>query len=125
MIAFDDLPKRERAVLELVYRLGEATAKEIHAALGDETSYSTVRTFLANLETKGRLKHRQEGVRFLWSPADDSSKNGALALEKAAETFFKGSRIKAVAALLGQEEKPLAEEEYRELLALIEKARHG
>ena len=103
--ALDDLSKREREILKIVFQLGEATAREVHEKLNDGTSYSAVRTFLATLETKGRITHRLVGQRYLWVPAMDPEKEGASLIADATQTFFKGSRERAVAALFGTSSK--------------------
>ncbi len=123
MPTLEGLPKRERAILEILFRLGEATAREVQAALGDDTSYSAVRAFLATLESKGRISHRVDGQRYLWFPLGESELEGGSAIARVVDTFFKGSRERAIAALLGKGERPLDEEEYRRLLDLIDLAR--
>ncbi len=123
MAVFEGLPKRERAILEILYRLGGASAREVQAALDDGTSYSAVRAFLATLEAKGCVGHRQDGKSYLWFPASEASSEGGSALESAMRTFFEGSREKAIAALLGSGDRPLDEAEYKRLLRLINQAR--
>jgi BlaI family transcriptional regulator, penicillinase repressor len=124
MPLWEGVPKRERAILELLFRLGEATAREVQAELDDGTSYSAVRTFLATLETRGCVAHRVEGQRYLWFPAAEPEQEGVSMIHQAMLTFFKGSREKAMAALLGAENRPLDDGEYQRLLALIERARN-
>ena len=119
----EGLPKRERAILEILFRLGEATAREVQAALNDDTSYSAVRTFLSTLETKGRVAHRLDGQRYLWFPAGESEREGSSAIAGVVNTFFKGSRERAIAALLGSTDRALDEAEYERLLELIKQAR--
>lgn len=123
MAVFDDLPKREREILELVYKLGKATARQIQEALNDGTSYSAVRTFLSNLETKARINHIHEGITYLWEPKGKVEDEGALVLSEVSKTFFKGSREKTIAALLGSNQENISEEEYWKLRELIDKAR--
>jgi predicted transcriptional regulator len=82
-----------------------------------------VRAFLATLASKGRVDHRVEGQRYLWFPVGETENEGSSAVARAMNTFFKGSRTKAIAALLGADDKPLDEAEYRHLLELIERAR--
>ncbi|HRY54257.1 MAG TPA: BlaI/MecI/CopY family transcriptional regulator [Spirochaetia bacterium] len=122
MSILDGLSKREREVLKILLSLGEATAHEVEEALADGTSYSAVRTFLAALETKGRIVHRQHGQRYVWSPATDLETEGASLLEDAMSTFFSGSKARAIAALIGSDRKPLSDEEYRQLKDLIDAA---
>ncbi len=119
----DGLSKREREIGALVFRLGEATAREVQAALADGTSYSAVRTFLSALEAKHILTHRLERQKYLWSPAADPEKEGASLIAEATRTFFKGSRERAIAALIEADERPLSDEEYDRLRILIDLAR--
>jgi len=123
MTALDGLSKREREIGAIVFRLGETTARDVQEALSDGTSYSAVRTFLATLETKKILTHRLEGQRYLWSPAADPEREGASLIAEATRTFFKGSKERAIAALIETDDRPLTEEEYDRLRALIERAR--
>jgi predicted transcriptional regulator len=123
MDLWGEVPKRERAILEILFRLDEATAREVQSELMDGISYSAVRTFLATLETRGYVAHRVEGQRYLWYPVAEPEQEGVSAIRQAMRTFFKGSREKAMAALLGAEDRPLDDDEYKRLLALIERAR--
>jgi len=123
MPLFDDLPRRERAVLEALFGLGEATAREVQERLADGTSYSAVRAFLASLESRGMAGHRIDGKRYLWFPVRGAATEGRAALGKAVRVFFDGSRAEAIASLLGSGSKPLEEEEYRRLLELLERSR--
>src|SRR3954453_11918692 len=92
------LSRRERQIMEIVYRKGSATAAEVHAELPLAPSYSAVRALLRVLEDKGHLKHRQEGPRYVFSPtlARDRARKGAL--QRVLGTFFGGSVTDAVAA---------------------------
>jgi predicted transcriptional regulator len=119
---FDGLSKREREILEIAFRLGETTAREIQEALPEEASYSAVRTFLSNLEAKGKMGHRQDGLKYLWFPVGTSESEGSIAIRETAKTFFGGSRTRAIAALLGSDDAPLTKEEYRSLRELIAQA---
>jgi BlaI family transcriptional regulator, penicillinase repressor len=123
MPVFDDLPKREREIVAIVYRLGHATARDVQKTLADGTSYSAVRTFLALLESKGIITHRLEGKSYLWAPARDPEKEGASLIVEAMRTFFKGSRERAIAALIESGGQAMTEKEYAALAALIDKAR--
>lgn len=123
MALLNGLSKREREIAAIVFRLGEATARDVQDALGDGTSYSTVRAFLAVLETKGRLSHRLVGQRYLWVPAADPETEGAHIMAEAARTFFRGSRERAIAALIALDDRPLSREEIARLRDLIERSR--
>lgn len=121
-MALEDLPKRERAILELLYKLGEASARDIQKEFADDLSYSTVRTFLNNLEQRGKVSHRQSGLSFVYFPVARAEQEGLSVLKQAQETFFSGSKTKAIAALLGTDAS-ISEEEYRELKKLLDSAR--
>lgn len=123
MAPLDDLSKREREILKIVFELGEPTARQVHERLDDGTSYSAVRTFLSTLEAKGRLTHRLDGQHYLWAPVGDPEKAGASLIAEATRTFFKGSRERAIAALIDTDDTPITEEEYLHLRALIDQAR--
>jgi Predicted transcriptional regulator len=123
MSNLDGLSKREREILRIVFSLGNASAREIHAALADGTSYSAVRAFLAILESKGRVAHRAEGQKYLWSPTVDGEKEGTSQMADAVRTFFKGSKARAIAALIDSDSRPLSEDECARLQALIESAK--
>ena len=123
MPQLDGLPKRERTILEILFRLGEATAREVQTALDDGTSYSAIRAFLSSLAAKGRISHRVDGQCYLWFPLGKSELEGSKAIAGAMNIFFKGSREKAIAALLGSDDRPLDEAEYQSLKDLIERAR--
>ncbi|HSU15535.1 BlaI/MecI/CopY family transcriptional regulator [Longimicrobium sp.] len=115
-----DLGRRERQIMDAVYRLGRATAAEVLAELPDPPSYSAVRGMLRLLEDKGYLRHEQDGPRYVYLPttARDEARRSALA--HLVRTFFNDSRENAVAALLDQ---PLDEGEYRRLRTLLDHAR--
>jgi len=119
----DGLSKREREIVGIVFRLREVTAREVQYALEDGTSYSAVRTFLAALEEKGLISHRLDGQRYLWYPTVAPEMAGASLIAEATENFFRGSRERAIAALIETDQRPLSEEEYQRLKSLIEQAR--
>lgn len=121
-MALDDLPKRERAILQLLFRLGEASARDIQKEFEKELSYSTIRTFLNNLEQRGKISHRQEGLSFVYFPIAETEQQGISVLEQAQDIFFNGSKTRAIAALLGSDPS-ISEEEYRELKKLLDSAR--
>jgi len=126
MMSFaEDVPKRERMILELLFRLGEASARLVYEQLEADLSYSSVRTFLNNLEQRGRISHRQEGLSFIYFPLVQAEDEGRKVLEDARTTFFKGSREKAIAALLGAEAEGIDDEEYERLRQLLDAARTG
>jgi predicted transcriptional regulator len=115
------LGRRERQIMDAVYRLERATAAEVLADLPDPPSYSAVRGMLRLLEDKGYLRHEQDGPRYVYLPttARDEARRSALA--HLLRTFFDGSRESAMAALL--DDAPLDEDEYRRLKAALDQAR--
>jgi predicted transcriptional regulator len=118
-----DLSRRERQIVDIVYRQGRASAAEVSAELPDAPSYSSVRTFLTILERKGYLKHVEEGGRYIYLPTQPRAHVGRAALRRALQTFYGGSVEKAVAALLDISESRLSAEEMKRLARLIERAR--
>jgi predicted transcriptional regulator len=118
------LGRRERQIMDVVFRLGQATVAEVLAELPDPPSYSAVRGMLRLLEEKGYLTHEQEGPRYVYVPTADLAVVQRSALRDVVETFFNGSMEAAVAAMLGLAESPRSAEELDRLARLIEEARH-
>jgi predicted transcriptional regulator len=118
-----DLGRRERQILDAVYRLGTATVAEVRAALPDPPSYSAVRAMLARLEQHGHLGHEQQGARYLYHPLHTREEATRTALRRMMETFFEGSAARAVAAVLDASGCDLTPEQRDELDKLIERAR--
>lgn len=117
------LSRRERQIMEIVYRRGEVTAAEILADLPDPPSYSAVRGLLRILVDKQHLRHREDGPRYVYSPVVAREKARTKAVADLLETFFDGSPARAAAALLGSSRRKLSTEELDELDALIAEAR--
>ena len=115
------LTRRERQIMEILYRLGRATAGEVMANLPGDPSYSTVRTQLRVLEEKGHVRHEEIGLRYVYSPAVSRVYARKSALRHLVDTFFDGSTEKVVAALLDRDD--LSDEDLARLQALIELAR--
>src|SRR3954453_169897 len=116
-----ELGKRERQIMEAVYRLGRATVAEVRSQLADEPSYSAVRGMMRFLEEKGLLRHAQDGVRYVYQPTVAPSKARKSALQSLVHTFFGGSTREAVAALI--EDSDLEREDLDRLQDLIAQAR--
>ncbi len=121
--AFDPLARRERQIMDVVYRLGRATAAEVQAALSDPPSYSTVRALLRVMEEKGHLRHEQDGPRYVFLPTVPRDKARRSALRQLVQTFFEGSTAQAVAALLGAPDAKLTDQDLDRLSRLIDQAR--
>src|SRR6187549_3923033 len=95
------LSRRERQIMDILFRRGRATAAEVMADLPGEPSYSTVRTQLRVLEDKGHVRHEDDGVRFIYMPVARRDSARKSALRHLVDTFFDGLAEKTVAALLG------------------------
>jgi predicted transcriptional regulator len=119
------LGRRERQIMDAVYRLGHATAADVLAALPDPPSYSAVRAMLRILEEKGHLRHEQDGPRYVYRPAADAGEVGRSAVKHLLSTFFNGSAAQAVAAILGETRDGLSDAELDRLSRLIDEARAG
>ncbi len=118
-----DLSRRERQIMEVVYRTGRATAGEVLEGLPEPPSYSAVRALLKILEGKGHLRHVLEEGRYVWLPTVPRDRARRSALQSLLQTFFEGSAEKAVAALLTQSKSKLSEDELERLARLIADAR--
>lgn len=116
------LGRRERQIMDVIYRRGEASVAEVRGDLPDPPSYSAVRAMLGLLEDKGYLHHQQRGLKYVYLPADDTRKVRDSALKHMVSTFFGGSPEKAVAALLEMSDTKLSAKEKQYLSQLIKKA---
>src|SRR5262245_4410769 len=121
--ALSSLSRRERQIMEILYRRGRATAGEVMEDLTGDPSYSTVRTQLRVLEEKGHVRHEEEGLRYVYSPEVPRHAARKSALRHLVDTFFDGSAEKTVAALLGGDGARLSDDELDRIAALIDKAR--
>ena len=117
------LSRRERQIMDILYRLERATASEVQAALSGKPAYSTVRAQLRVLEEKGQIRHEEEGLRYVYLPKQPRSRIQQSALKHLVETLFEGSAEKLVAALLGKGSSEITEEELERMAKLIEKAK--
>src|SRR6266545_6435003 len=117
------LSRRERQIMDILYRRGRATAGDVMAELSGNPNYSTVRTQLRVLEEKGHVRHEEEGPRYVYMPAVPRRAARKSALRHLVNTFFDGSTEKVVAALLGGEGARLSDDELKRVAELVEKAR--
>jgi len=117
------LSRRERQIMDILFRRGRATAAEVMEELPGNTSYSTVRTQLRVLEDKGHVRHEEEGLRYIYMAAVPRHAARKSALKHLVETFFDGSAEKTVAALLGGEGTRMTDEELERIASLIAKTR--
>jgi predicted transcriptional regulator len=119
------LSKRERQIMDIVYRLGKATAADVHTELPEAPTYTTVRGLLRVLEEKGHLVHEEDGPRYLYSAATPRQEAGVSLLSHVVRTFFDGSASKAMAALLGSGGSEVADADLARLEEVIRRARAG
>jgi predicted transcriptional regulator len=117
------LTRRERQIMDVVYRLGKATAADVLAGMPDPPGYSSVRTLLRLLETKGQLRHEAEGPRYVYLPTVSRDRARRSALRNVVRTFFDGSTEDAVAALLDLHDARRGPVELERIRALIDRAR--
>jgi BlaI family penicillinase repressor len=117
------LSRRERQIMDVLYRLGRATAAEILAAFPDPPSYSAIRAMLRILEEKKHIVHEEKDLRYVFMPVVSRDKARRSALRHMLDTFFDGSPEQAVATLLDVSARNLSEEELDRLAALIQKAK--
>ena len=116
---YSQLGRRERQLMEIVYRRGRATAAEILEELPDPPSYSAVRGMLRLLEDKGRLRHEQDGLKYVYLPTVKPEKARSSALKHLVHTFFGGSAQAAAAALLELPDASMSEEDLSRLRKLV------
>jgi len=118
-----ELSRREREVMDIVYRLGAATVAEVMDGMDEPPTYSAVRSTVRILEGKGHLTHRHDGNRYVYVPTVDPAAARMSALDHLLETFFEGSAAGAVTALLEERGKKLSRQELEQLSKLIREAR--
>jgi predicted transcriptional regulator len=116
------LSRRERQIMDVIYRHGQVTAAEVLAELPDPPSYSAVRAMLRLLEEKGHVRHEQDGPRYVYIPTVTRDKARRSAMRHLVRTFFDGSTEDAVAALL-QNDAGMRDEELERLSQLIDAAK--
>ncbi len=121
--ARNELTRRERQVMDIVYARGRVSAADVQAALPDEPSYSATRMLLQRLAKKGLLTHETEGARYMYLPATPRSAAGNAAWSRLVSTFFGGSMGSAFSALLGESTETLSDEELDALERLVAEAR--
>src|SRR5690349_13809583 len=121
----DQLGRRERQIMDILFARGRATATEVQEALGEPVSNSAVRGMLRLLAAKGHVRHEQDGPRYVYSPVHRQEDVSRSALRHLVATFFRSSPSSAIAALLDMSDEPLPDAEYRRLKKLLEEAREG
>jgi len=121
--ASPSLTRREREIMDILYRRGRATAHEVLADLPDPPSYSAVRALLRLLEERGHVKHAEEGKRYVYAPAVARGDARRSALAHVVRTFFAGSVEQAVATLVESSRSKLSREELDRISDLVDRAR--
>lgn len=117
-----ELSRRERQIMDALFELGEASAEEVRQRLPEPPSYSAVRVMLTRLEKKGYIRHREEGLRYVYGPAVSKARERRSALSRLVQTFFGGSAAEAITALLDTAED-LSDEELDRLAVTIEQTK--
>jgi predicted transcriptional regulator len=119
------LSRRERQIMDVLYRKGSATVAEVLENMPDPPSYSAVRALLRILEEKGHIRHEESEGKYVFMPKVTRDKAKRSAIRHLVQTFFDGSPEEAVAALLDSSSSKLSDEELDRLQELIDKARKG
>lgn len=122
---FKNLSRRERQIMDIVYARGSASAFDIQDALPDPPGYSTVRTLLRILETKGHLRHEKQGMSFLYYPTQPANQAAHSALAQVVQTFFASNIERVVATLLSSKDIQLTPAELDRISQLVEQARQA
>lgn len=117
------LSRRERQIMDILYEVKECSAHDIRDRMPDPPSYSTIRALLAKMLEKGHIANRQDGARYIYFPTQELGVVRKSALQRLVKTFFGGSAISAVTALIGMQPDKLDEAEIVKLEKLIEEAR--
>jgi BlaI family penicillinase repressor len=117
------LTRRERLIMDVLYKLERATVAEVLSKLADKPNYSTVRAQLRVLEEKGHVRHEEHGLRYVYVPTVPRDIARRSALRHLAETFFDGSTEKVVAALLGGQVSRISQEELDRIARMITQGR--
>ncbi|MGA2061573.1 MAG: BlaI/MecI/CopY family transcriptional regulator [Thermoguttaceae bacterium] len=118
-----NLGRRERQIMEAVFELGEASVAEVLARLPDPPSYSAVRTMIRHLESKGYLRHRRSGIKYIYRSTEPKKSVSRSALKHLIKTFFDGSASNTVAAILDVTSENLSEDDFDHIQRLINEAR--
>jgi predicted transcriptional regulator len=118
-----DLGRRERQIMDVIYRLGKGSVREVRELLPNPPSYSATRTMLNLLEQKGLLRHRREGQKYVYLPTGSPQAAKQSAVKHLIKTFFRGSPADAAAAILDSYSTKLNDEELERLQRFIDKAR--
>jgi BlaI family transcriptional regulator, penicillinase repressor len=119
----EHLSRRERQIMDILFRLRRVSVQDVLEALPDPPSYSAVRALMRILEEKGFIRHEKTGAKYVYTPVDPPDSAGKSALDRVVQTFFGGSVEKVVAALLDSHDSGLHEADYERMHEMIEQAR--
>jgi BlaI family transcriptional regulator, penicillinase repressor len=117
------LSRREREIMDILHRDGELSVSAIQKAMPDPPGYSAVRAMLRTLEEKGHVKHREDSLRYVYSPVVSAAKARQSAVKHLLDTFFQGSVEQAVSALLDVRDGKLEKPELDRIARIIAQAR--
>jgi BlaI family penicillinase repressor len=117
------MSRRERQIMDILYQKGPSSASEVRAAMANAPGYSAVRAMLRVLEEKGHVKHKEEGLRYVYVPAVARDKAKRSAVKHLLETFFANSPEQVVAALLDVSSTRLTREDLDRMAEMVEKAK--
>lgn len=120
-----NLSRRERQIMEIVYELGEASAKDIEERLPNPPGYSAIRATMNKLEVKKFLAHREQDLKYVYYPTIKHVEARSTALQRLLKTFFDGSASQAMSALLDMSKDDISAQELEEMKKLIENAKNG
>ena len=118
-----DLTRRERQIMDALYRLGKASAADVRDSLANPPSYTAVRTHLTLLQDKGLVRFESDGTRYIYEPVVPREETARTVIKGVLQTFFENSVEKAVATLIEQDDEPLSHAQLDRLAAMIEQAR--
>lgn len=121
----EKLSRRERQIMDVLFRMSEASAADVHKEMDDAPSYTAVRTMLRILEEKGLISHREQGRRYIYRPKGSPKKAGRGALSRVLNVFFGGSLENALSAHLGDSRNKLSKDEVKRLRKIIDDAEKG
>ena len=115
--------RREREILDALYKLGKASAAEIREQIPEPPTYTAIRTHLSILEKKGHVRHESDGTRYIYEPLVARGEMGKRALDQLLQTFFDNSVERAVTAMLTRRDADISRADLDRLALLIDKAR--
>jgi len=119
----DGYSRREREIMDALYKLGKASAADIREQIADPPTYTAIRTHLSILEKKGHVRHTSDGTRYIYAPLVAREQMGRRAIDSLLKTFFDNSVERAVTALLTRKDASIPREDLDRLARLIEKAK--